>query len=203
MSSLPSKTLVFIAVMSALGNVLSALSITISPIIPSIPLGPISVSLALDLSHVTTFIAALFGGPIIGGLTGMIGGMVAAYRFGFSNGNLVTGFGLPIGKALTGVAAGYIMRRVRVFERQKAALVLSTILSYIPEGVFTIFVFIMVFPVFFPTTPLSFLIPFTIQIIVKAFFEMIVMGLILAAMIENQGFTGYVKGFFAKPESHF
>ena len=133
----------------------------------------------------------------------MIGGMVAAYRFGFSTGNLVTGFGLPIGKALTGVAAGYIMRRVRVFERQKAALVLSTILSYIPEGVFTIFVFIMVFPVFFPTTPLSFLIPFTIQIIVKAFFEMIVMGLILAAMIENQSFTGYVKGFFAKPEGHF
>ena len=133
----------------------------------------------------------------------MIGGMVSAYRFGFSSGNLITGFGLPIGKALTGVTAGLIMKRVRVFERQKATMVLSTTLSYIPEGVFTVFIFTTVFPVFFPTTPLSFLIPFTIQIIVKAFFEMVVMGLLLAAMIGNQGFTGYVKGFFAKPEGHF
>ena len=36
--------------------------------IQRIPLGPVSVSLALDLSHLATFIAALLGGPVIGGL---------------------------------------------------------------------------------------------------------------------------------------
>jgi hypothetical protein len=194
-----SKNIVFIAIMSALGNVLSALSITVSPIIPSIPLGPINVSLALDLSHITTFIASLFGGPIIGGLTGMIGGMVAAYTFGFSSGNLVTGFGLPIGKALTGITAGLIMNHFRVIDRQKIAMILTTTASYIPEGVFTALVFIAIFPLFYPYATLSFLIPFTVQIIIKACFEMVIMGLILSTMIRNQSFTSYIKSFFTEP----
>lgn len=66
------KGAVFVAMMSALGTVSSFLSITVSPIVPSIPLGPINVSLALGLSHTATFIAALFGGPGIGGLTGIV-----------------------------------------------------------------------------------------------------------------------------------
>ncbi len=200
MSSLSSKTVVFVALMSALGNVLSALSITVSPIIPSIPLGPISVSLALDLSHVTTFIAALFGGPIIGGLTGMIGGLVAAYRFGFSSGNLITGFSLPIGKALTGVTAGYVMSFYGLLDRHRLSTVLTTVISYIPEGIFTAFVFLyMLQPVF--GLPMAVIRIITIQILVKAIFEMVVMGLLLTAMMGNQGLSGYVKGFFARPES--
>jgi len=189
------KGVVFVAVMSALGNVLSFLSITVSPIIPSIPLGPISVSLALDLSHVTTFIAALFGGPAVGGFTGMIGGLVAAYEFGFSKGNLITGFGLPVGKALTGVAAGLIMRTLGLLDRRRLLVVPTTVASYLPEAVYTAFLFIVVFPLVFSLPPLMVNI-IAAQILVKAFFEMIVMGFILATMLKNRGFTEYVKGFF-------
>ena len=193
-----SKNVVFVAVMSALGNVLSALSITVSPIIPSIPLGPISVSMALDLSHLTTFVAAIFGGPTIGGLTGMIGGLVAAYRFGFSTGNLITGFGLPIGKAMTGIVAGYIMGSYGLVNRHKLSAVLATVVAYVPEGVFTAFLFLYMLPPVFGL-PIAVMRLITAQILAKALFEMVVMGLVLALMLENQGFTEYVKGFFAKP----
>jgi len=190
-----SKSVVFIAMMSALGNVLSFLSITVSPIIPSIPLGPITISLALDLSHVTTFIAALFGGPAVGGLTGMIGGLIAAYEFGFSQGNLITGFGLPIGKALTGVTAGLIIRMVGLTKRRKLLMVATTVVSYLPEAVYTAFIMMVIFPLAFPL-PSSVVKLITVQILAKAFFEMVVMGLILTTMLGNRGFTEYVEGFF-------
>lgn len=190
------KGIVFVAVMSALGNVLSAFSITVSPIVPSIPLGPVSFSLAIDLSHITTFIAALFGGPAVGGLTGLVGGFVAAYEFGFSKGNLVTGFGLPVGKALTGVTAGLLMRGFGILNRRRLLMVPAAVASYLPEAVYTAFLFIVVFPAVLGL-PVFLVKLITAQILVKAFFEMIIMGLILAALVENRGFTEYVKGFFA------
>lgn len=193
--TLSSKNLTFIAMMAALGNVLSALSIQLSPIIPSIPVGPLNFSLALDLSHITTFIAALFGGPLVGGVTGLIGGAVAAFEFGFSKGNLVTGFGLPIGKALTGLAAGLLMSRLNP-NKNRLRMVVSTVASYIPEGLFTIFIFVMVYPIFFPFTPLSFILPFTAQIIVKAFAEMVIMGILISVMTDNQGFNDSMKSYF-------
>ena len=193
--TLSSKNLTFIAMMAALGNVLSALSIQLSPIIPSIPVGPLNFSLALDLSHITTFIAALFGGPLVGGVTGLIGGAVAAFEFGFSKGNLVTGFGLPIGKALTGLVAGILMSRFNP-NKNRLRMVVSTVASYIPEGLFTIFIFVIVYPIFFPFTPLSFILPFTAQIIVKAFAEMVIMGILISVMTDNQGFNDSMKSYF-------
>jgi LytS/YehU family sensor histidine kinase len=192
---LSSKNLTFIAMMAALGNVLSALSIQLSPIIPSIPVGPLNFSLALDLSHLTTFIAALFGGSFVGGVTGLIGGAVAAFEFGFSKGNLVTGFGLPIGKALTGMAAGLLMSRLNP-NKNRLMMVVSTVASYIPEGLFTIFIFVIVYPIFFPLTPLSFILPFTAQIIIKAFAEMVIMGILISVMTDNQGFNDSMKSYF-------
>jgi len=191
-----SKNLTFISMMAALGNVLSALSIHLSPFIPSIPVGPLNFSLALDLSHITTFIAALFGGPLVGGVTGLIGGAIAAFEFGFSKGNLVTGFGLPIGKALTGLTAGLLMRRLNP-NNNRLMMVISTVASYIPEGLFTIFIFVIVYPIFFPLTPLSFILPFTIQIIIKAFAEMVIMGILISVMTDNQGFNDSMKSYFA------
>ena len=189
------KAVVFIAIMSALGNVLSFISITMSPIIPSIPLGPISISLALDLSHVTTFIAALFGGPLLGGSTGLIGGLVAAYQFGFSQGNLVSGFAIPVGKALTGITAGVIIRAIFNPRKYRMLIVPTTVASYLPEAVFTAFIFIVVIPIVF-RLPSALFTLIAVQILVKAFVEMIVMGLILASMLGNRGFTEYVEGFF-------
>jgi len=110
METRSAKSAVFVGIMGALSNLLSGLSILLVPFLPAVPLGPYSISVAFDLSHLTTFIAALYGGSSIAGLTGLIGGMVGSYEFGFSQGNLVTGFGLPVGKALTGITAGLVMR---------------------------------------------------------------------------------------------
>ena len=190
---LRSKNLMFVSMMAALGNVLSFISIQLAPIIPSVPLGPVTVSLALDLSHLTTFIAALFGGPVIGGLTGLIGGLVAAFEFGFSKGNLITGFGLPLGKAMTGVTAGLVMALLKP-DRNQLSMVFTTVIAYIPEALFTAFLFIVIFPLFMGL-PYFIATAITAQILVKAFFEMVLIGLLIMGIVKNQGFNG-VKKFF-------
>ena len=190
-----SKRLTFIAMMAALGNVLSFISIKLAPLVPAIPLGPTSFSLALDLSHLSTFIAAFFGGPVVGGLTALIGSLVAAFEFGFSQGNFITGFGLPVGKALTGITAGLLMRRLGV-DGKRVMMVVSTVVSYIPEGIVTYLIFMYLFPLFIPNS-IFWVAALTVQVLVKAVVEMVVMGILLAAMLGNQGFTQYVRGSFS------
>jgi hypothetical protein len=193
MSKLDSKSITFIAIMAALGNILSLISTQLAPIAPNIPMGPVTVSLALDLSHLTTFIAALFGGPIIGGLTGAVGGLVAAFEFGFSQGNLVTGFGLPLGKAMTGVAAGYLFQRFHVDSLVKAAML--TMLSYIPEAILTLVLFRYLLPAVMGL-PMGIATLIGFQIIVKAFIEMIILGILLIKITSNNGFRGYMERYF-------
>ena len=188
------KRLTFVALMAALGNVLSFISIRLAPLVPSIPLGPTSFSLALDLSHLSTFIAAFFGGPVVGGLTALIGSLVAAFEFGFSQGNFISGFGLPVGKALTGITAGLLMRRL-VVDGRRVMMVVSTVVSYIPEGIVTYLIFMYIFPLFIPGS-IFWVAGLTVQVLVKATIEMVVMGIMLTAMLGNQGFTQYVSGSF-------
>ena len=184
------KRVIFVAVMSALGNALSMLSITIAPIVPSIPVGALNVSIAFDLSHLTTFIVALFGGPTLGGMTGMVGGIVAAYEFGFSKGNFITGFGLPIGKALTGITAGFIIKRFDISKQCLWMLIPLVIISYIPEAIYTASLFILVYPLVLGFTVSLAII---VTILIKAFIEMVIMGLILVTLLRNQSFTKYLK----------
>jgi len=37
----------------------------------------------------------------------------------------------------------------------------------------------------------------TVQVLVKAVIEMVVMGILLSAMLGNQGFTQYIRGSFS------
>jgi len=191
------KNVVFIAIMGALGNVLSGLSILLAPFIPAISLGPYSISVALDLSHLTTFIAALYGGPTVGGLTGLIGGLIAANEFGFSKGNLVTGFAMPVGKALTGITAGLVMQALRLQSRNRRSLFLiaSTLFAYIPEAIFTAFLFLGIFPFVFGT-PAFILYPIVIAILIKGTIEMFAEGGVLAALCRNQSFESSIGRFF-------
>ena len=193
MKQLGTKSLTFVAIMAALGNVLSFITTQLAPIAPNIPLGPVSVSLALDISHLATFIAALFGGPVIGGVTGAVGGVVAAFEFGFSKGNFVTGFGLPLGKALTGIAAGIIFKRYDLDSWLRAAL--FTMASYIPEGVLTLVLFRYLLP---PVTgmPIGLATLIGYQIVVKAFIEMILLGLLLRQITSNTCFKAYAENYF-------
>ena len=195
------KNWVFIGIMATLGNVLSGLSILSAPILPAISLGPYSISLALDLSHITTFIASLYGGPAVGGLTGLVGGLVAANEFGFSQGNIVTGLTLPLGKALTGIMAGYVMHALALQERSRRRIFFigSTLVSYIPEAIFTVFIFLAVFPLVFGT-PASVLYLIVIPILIKASIEMIAEGTVLLALFSNQGFVVMMRNFFSKNE---
>jgi len=190
-----SKTLAFAATMAALGNALSFLSIQLTPLVPSIPLGPVTVSLALDLSHLSTFIAALFGGPLVGGLTGLLSGLVAAFEFGFSKGNVVTGIGLPLGKAMTGVAAGYVFRRLYV-EGSPLRMVASTVVSYVPEALLTLALFRYVLPVV-AGLPAGLATAIAFQIIVKAFFEMVLLGLVMVGLTGNAVFSDLSRRYFA------
>ncbi len=190
-----SKTLAFAATMAALGNALSFLSIQLTPLVPSIPLGPVTVSLALDLSHLSTFIAALFGGPIVGGLTGLLSGLVAAFEFGFSQGNVVTGIGLPLGKAMTGVAASYVFQRLYV-EGSSLRMVASTAVSYVPEALLTLVLFRYVLPVV-AGLPAGLATAIAVQIIVKAFFEMVLLGLVMVWLTGNAVFGDLARRYFA------
>ena len=190
MTRLETKNITFIAIMAALGNVLSFLTTQLVPLAPNIPIGPISVSLAFDISHLSTFIAAIFGGPIVGGVTGAIGGLVAAFEFGFSKGNIVTGIGLPLGKAMTGLAAGILFNRYKL-----QSLIVSvglTVTSYIPEAILTILLFRYLLPSLMGL-PIGIATLIGFHIIVKAFFEMIILGIIILIIIRNQGFQGYLQ----------
>jgi hypothetical protein len=179
--------------MASLGNALSFLSTQLAPIAPNIPLGPIQVSLALDFSHLSTFIAALFGGPVVGGLTGLVGGLVAAFEFGFSKGNLVTGFGLPLGKALTGITAGLLFSKL--YDNTGTRMIITTVVSYIPEGLLTLVLFRYLLPLYI-ALPKSIATTIGIQIVIKAFIEMIILGVLLIVINNNLGFKSYVKNYF-------
>jgi hypothetical protein len=184
-----SKGLSFVALMAALGNVLSFISIQLSPIVPSIPLGPISFSLALDLSHLATFIASLLGGSIIGGLTGLVGGSVAAFQFGFSTGNIITGFALPLGKAMTGVVAGVLFKRLGSGRLETIAV---TVISYVPEAIFTAFIFVYLYPIVYGL-PTAIATVIAVQIIIKAFVEMLLIGAILAYIAGSKGIKAFTQ----------
>jgi len=186
-----SKGLSFVAMMAALGNVLSFLSIQLSPLIPSIPLGPINFSLALDLSHLATFTAALIGGPIVGGLTGLVGGFVSAFQFGFSQGNIITGIGLPLGKAMTGIVAGVLLQRMKDVNWK---IVLATVTSYIPEAIFTAVIFVVLYPIYYGL-PVAVAELIALQIIVKAFVEMIILGVLLRYISGSKPFKGITRAF--------
>ena len=188
-----SKGISFIALMAALGNVLSFISIQLSPIIPQIPLGPISFSLALDFSHLATFIAAVIGGPIVGGLVGLVGGFVAAFQFGFSTGNILSGICLPLGKAMTGVAAGFLLKRLNT---EKFKMMLGTVLSYIPEAIFTAIIFVYLYPAFYGF-PQALAITVAVEILIKAFVEMLIMGALLSFLIGSKGFQSFKTSIWA------
>jgi LytS/YehU family sensor histidine kinase len=198
--TLNSKTVAFVALMGALGNLLSWLSMMVGPLVPSIPLGIYSISVALDFSLLTTFMAAFYGGSTIGGLTGLVGGLAAAYELGFSQGNIINGLGIPVGKALTGITAGFVMQLLRLQEKRKQVLTIaSTLLSYIPEGIYTVFLLLIVVPFVFET-PIFILIPIVGSILIKASIEMFTEGVILALLNERKSFTNLMKSFFTSSD---
>ncbi|MDH5449442.1 MAG: hypothetical protein OEX77_00895 [Candidatus Bathyarchaeota archaeon] len=183
-----SKTISFIAMMGALGNVLFLISFY---------LGPITQGVALDLSLIATFIAALYGGPILGSVTGLLVGIFPGIFFGpLGNGSWLGLIGLPIGKSLTGLTAGLLYERLDVKHRhwQSIVTVPLVIISYVPEFIFTIVYFVSLLPYFIGgggVVILGFVLP-------KAWAEIVFMSFLMAALIGNQGFRNFVTNFLIR-----
>jgi len=186
-----SKQIAFAAIMSALGLILSAISLNIAPIFSAVGQG----GAALDLSHVATFMAAISGGPVLGGLVGFLSGVYAGYYFGYVIGSLglLSLIGVPAGKALTGLTAGFLYKKLRVNSRSRpSTLTIPVILvSYVPECLYTIAYFRYLVPYFYGFA-MEFMIPIVIS---KAWVEIIVMSFLMGAIVGNNGFKEFITRF--------
>jgi LytS/YehU family sensor histidine kinase len=197
MVSLNSKQIAFIAIMSALGNVLAGISINVAPILTAT--SPQGGGAALDLSHIATFIAAVFGGPVMGAIVGFLGGIYSGYSFGFTVGSLglLSLIGLPVGKALTGLTAGLLYKGLRINKssRPSTFTVPIVLVSYVPECLFTVFYFLYLV-LFFYGFAMAFMLPVVIP---KAWIEIVLMSFLMGALVGNVGFREFVSRFLAFP----
>ncbi len=186
-----SRKIAFISLMSALGLLLSALSLNMAPIFNAVGQG----GAALDFSHISTFIASIFGGPSAGIAVGLLGGIYAGFHFGYVMGSLglLSLFGVPLGKALTGLTAGLLYKKLRINERKRISMltVLTVLASYIPECIFTIMYFLYLVP-FFYGFPMGFMVPIVVS---KAWVEIVVMSFLMGALVGNNGFKEFVAKF--------
>jgi len=186
MNKMNAKTLSFIAIMGALGNILFLISQSILQISPEV---------RPDFSLIAAFIAAFYGGPIIGFVTGLFVGIFPGIFFGpLGSGAWLGLLGLPIGKALTGLTAGLITKGLRLDEKQHYSLLaIPTVLTaYVPECLFTIAYFAYLMP-YFLVKEGAWLLPFVLP---KAWAEIIIMSVLMAALVGNVGFNSFVNKFF-------
>ncbi len=187
------KKLAFIIMMGALGNVLFAISYFAGPIAPGI---------ALDFSLIAVFIAGFFAGPVEGIATGLIVGIMPGIMFGpVGTGGWLGLIGLPLGKALTGLTAGLIAKKLNFGQKPRRSVlgVPLTLMAYVPEGLFTYVYFAFLLPFFIPTQVLGNAVIATIMI--KAVGEVAIMGFIIAALLGNKGFNDFIQAFFCKPQT--
>jgi riboflavin transporter FmnP len=182
---LDTKRTAFVGMLSALGIVLSAISLNIAPIVGDA---------ALDLSHIATFIGAIFGGPVVGATVGLLGGLYAGYHFGFVFGQgPIAVIGTPLGKAMTGLVAGLLYKKLKIINGSGRSIwvIPATLLSYIPECLYTVFYFLYIMTLV-NGQGMAYLIPIVIP---KAWIEIIVMSILMGALAGNKGFREFVNRY--------
>lgn len=192
------RKIVFVALMGALGNVMFIVSQTIFK----------ASQIALDLSHIGTFVAAVYGGPWIGFLTGLIVGIGPGLNFGYFGGTLglLGVIGLPVGKALTGLTVGYITRFFKLENTKRSAwkISLTTLIGYVPESIFTVFYFEWLVVVLLPDVAASFTLYFgsihllVLSILAKAWVEIALLSIFMGTLVGNNGFNDFVTRVFTK-----
>lgn len=184
-----SKTIAFISLMGALGNILFALSNYVGQIVPGV---------SIDLSHIPTFIAALYGGPLLGFLTGLLVGILPGIQYGPLSpyGSWFTIILLPLGKSLTGLTAGLLARALRINRGDSGSLIVVPLVlaSYIPECLYTILYFAVLLPLLVGGGAASIL----IFVLPKAWAEIIFMSAFMAALKGNGGFSSFVMSFIGE-----
>ena len=153
----------------------------------------------MDFSHIGTLIAALYGGPWVGLLAGILVGFGTGIYFGFLGGSL--GFlgliGLPLGKAMTGFTVGLLAKRLNIDEGRQSSLftILVVLLGYLPECLFTVFFFNVLVVIFLPTVA-QYLVAALVPILIKAWIEIAVMSFYVGTLSGNKGFSNYIRQHF-------
>jgi riboflavin transporter FmnP len=181
----------FIVMMGALGNVLFLLTLQVLP----------GGQVILDLSHIGTMIAALYGGPLVGLATGSLVGIGPGIYLGFGGpwGTSFLGLtGLILGKAMTGLFVGYLayLFHKHYGKRRSITSLMSVFLGYIPECLFTVLYFLVLIPFFFPTRSIEMLI--VGSVVVKAWIEIILIGFYMGALAGNKGFSSFMERMIPK-----
>ncbi len=160
----------FIASMGALGNILAVLSMYIAPMHPQI---------ALDLSHIGTFIAAFQCGPALGFVTGALVALTPFYRFGVMGwyGPLLGSLIIP-GKALTGLGFGLASKRFRP--------AIAGPIGFVPEFVFTYLFFKYITVLFIPSLGNFMTDAFILSVLSKAWVEIMAISMITEVVIRRK-----------------
>lgn len=174
------KLVAYIAIMAALGNALAVVSTSL------VKFGWTQV--ALDLSHLGTFLAAIPGGAILGCATGALIGIYPAIYYGPLGWLGILGLALIPGKALTGLFTGIVQRYLK-------RPLLSVTIGYVPESIFTFWVFLALVPLFgivFPIAPLI----VALQIAVKAWIEILFMGFVMESVFLSRGIVHMLRTIF-------
>ncbi|MEM2122606.1 MAG: hypothetical protein QXE79_03115 [Candidatus Bathyarchaeia archaeon] len=164
-----SSKVAFIASMGALGNVLALLSMYLAPIHPQV---------ALDLSHIGTFLAALQCGPSLGFIAGALVALTPFYRFGVAGwyGPLLGSLIIP-GKALTGLGFGLASKKFRPF--------IAGLIGFIPEFIF-LYAFLKHITVYFIPSLANYMTDIVIlSILAKAWVEIAAIGIITEIIIRR------------------
>jgi hypothetical protein len=193
------RRIAFIALMGSLGNAMFVVSQTIFK----------TGQIALDLSHIGTFVAALYGGPLVGLITGLIVGIGPGLYFGYLGGSLgLLGLiGLPVGKAMTGVTVGYLARIIKIDSTRHPSwkVPVVTLLGYIPEALFTILYFETFIVLWMPGFT-SYLLSqygtmhaYVAFLMTKAWIEIVILTGFISALVGNNGFNEFVRRVFTKP----
>ncbi len=178
---LNSKSVAFMSIMSALGVVLAFLSVF------SLPIGP---GIAIDLSHVGTYIVALSGGPIMGSIAGAIVGLIPAFQF--ANPALIPG------KVLTGFTVGFLyyisVSKINAVKRDNkwkiTAMLVCGIIGYLPEMIFTIWDLFLIMG--FPDAVI-------IEILIKAWIEIILISVLMSVVLNIKSVSHLVQDLVGEP----
>jgi LytS/YehU family sensor histidine kinase len=175
------KDLTFALSMGAVGNVLAA--ITIAPTMFR--------QVALDFSSLPVFIAAVFGGPVVGALSGFLAGILPSAFFGFIGGQLgILGFGTSVGKAISGFSVALLTRIAKSSQTRTALLIPIVLLGFVPEAAWMYILFTVFIPVFMPNQ--AFLSAFLAPILAKAWLEIVVMSVFTSAIAGHKGFRTFL-----------
>ena len=181
------KRIAFVALMGALGNILFAFSSYLGPIIPGV---------STDLSHIPTFIAAIYGGPMMGFVTGLVVGILPGIQYGPLSpfGSWIAVVALPVGKSLTGLTSGLIYSVLKGNQRKRKSLFTIPVVlaAYVPECLFTVFYFVALLPYLVGSGGASIL----MFILPKAWAEIVFISFFMAALVGNDGFNSFVAHFF-------